>query len=95
LLKVVLNTINQSINNSSLLLWMIVSDKLWQTNSKKGPSWSWLYGSSIYNFLCNQCLSLYGSLNPTHGGVYSIQHYVIKFVSDMPEVFFEFYILII
>jgi hypothetical protein len=35
------------------------------------------------------------SLNPTHGGVYSIQHYVIKFVSDMPEVFFEFYILII
>jgi hypothetical protein len=28
LLKVVLNTINQSINNSSLLLWMIVSDKL-------------------------------------------------------------------
>jgi hypothetical protein len=21
------------------------------------PSWSWSYGSSIYNYLCNQCLS--------------------------------------
>jgi hypothetical protein len=21
------------------------------------PSWSWLYGSWIYNYLCNQCLS--------------------------------------
>jgi hypothetical protein len=23
----------------------------------KGPSWSWLYGSLIYNYLCKQCLS--------------------------------------
>jgi len=23
----------------------------------KGPSWSWLYGSWIYNYLCNQWLS--------------------------------------
>jgi len=23
----------------------------------KGLSWSWLYGSWIYNYLCNQCLS--------------------------------------
>jgi hypothetical protein len=23
----------------------------------KGPSWSWSYGSWIYNYLCNQCLS--------------------------------------
>jgi len=22
-----------------------------------GPSWSWSYGSWIYNCLCNQCLS--------------------------------------
>jgi len=21
------------------------------------PSWSWSYGSWIYNYLCNQCLS--------------------------------------
>ena len=26
------------------------------------------------------------SLNPTHGEVYSIQHYVIKFVSDLRQV---------
>jgi len=23
----------------------------------KGPSWSWSYGSWIYNYLCNQYLS--------------------------------------
>ena len=23
----------------------------------EGPSWSWLYGSWIFNYLCNQCLS--------------------------------------
>jgi len=23
-----------------------------------GPSWSWSYGSWIYNYMCNQCLSL-------------------------------------
>ena len=23
----------------------------------KGPSWAWWYGSWIYNYLCNQCLS--------------------------------------
>jgi hypothetical protein len=27
-----------------------------------------------------------GSLNPVHGEVYSIQHYVIKFVSDLRQV---------
>ena len=26
------------------------------------------------------------SLNPAHGEVYSIQHYVIKFVSDLQQV---------
>ena len=24
---------------------------------REGPSWSWPYGSWIYNYLCNQCLS--------------------------------------
>jgi len=23
----------------------------------KGTSWSWSYGSWMYNYLCNQCLS--------------------------------------
>jgi len=25
--------------------------------SQRGPLWSWSYGSCIYNYLCNQCLS--------------------------------------
>ena len=30
----------------------------WQAMcSVTGPSWSWSYGSWIYNYLCNQCLS--------------------------------------
>jgi hypothetical protein len=36
--------------------------------------------------LCNQCLSSvtkFVSSNHIHGEVYSIQHYVIKFVSDL------------
>ena len=50
-----------------------------------GPSWLWSYGSWIYNYLCNQCLS------PLMFGVWSrseraVQHYVIKFVSDLRQV---------
>ena len=45
------------------------------------------YGSWIYNYLCNQCLHCITtndvSSNSTHGEVYSIQHYVVKFVSDL------------
>ena len=58
--------------------------------SKKieGLSWSRSYGSWIYNYQGNQCLSplIFGSSSPTHGEVYSIQHYVIKFVSDLLQV---------
>jgi hypothetical protein len=49
----------------------------------RGPSSSWSYGSWIYNYLCNQCLSQ----NPIHGKVYLIQHYVIKFVSVADRLF--------
>ena len=38
-------------------------------------------------YLCNQCQSpLRLSSNPVHGEVSSIQHYVIKFVSDLWQV---------
>jgi hypothetical protein len=45
-----------------------------------GPSWPWSYGSWIYNYICNQCLSpmMLWVRTPVHGEVYSIQHYVIK-----------------
>jgi hypothetical protein len=29
----------------------------WALKKKRGLSWSWSYGSWIYNYLCNQCLS--------------------------------------
>ena len=49
-------------------------------------SWSWSYGSWNYNSLCNQYLSpltlWVWILNPTQ----AIQHYVIKFVSDLRQI---------
>jgi hypothetical protein len=48
----------------------------------KGPSWSWSYGSLIYE----QSLSITNKVaisNPFNDEVYLIQHYMIKFVSYM------------
>ena len=43
--------------------------------------WSWSYGS------CKQWLSpLSCEYNPAHGEVYLIQHYVVKFGSDLQKV---------
>ena len=44
---------------------------------------SWSYGSWIYNYLCDQCLSPLKVVSPipVHAEVYSI-HYMIKFVSE-------------
>jgi hypothetical protein len=49
----------------------------------KRPSWPWLYGSWIYNYMCNQCLQLLTVWVriPFRRGV---QHYVIKFTSCLP-----------
>jgi hypothetical protein len=57
----------------------------WLLHKKEGPSWSWSYGSWIYNYLCNQCLSslmLWVQIT-IRGGV---QQYVIKIVSDLQQV---------
>ena len=47
-----------------------------------------IYGSLIYNYLCPAVpiTTKVVSSNPSHGEVYSIQHYVIKFVSDLQQV---------
>ena len=45
-------------------------------------SWSSSYGSWIYDYMCNQCLSPVVRSNP----MYSMQHYVIKLVSDLRQV---------
>ena len=49
-----------------------------------GPSCLWSHCSWIYNYTCNQCLSPL-TLWVRIGGIYSIQHYVIIFVSDLRE----------
>jgi len=38
---------------------MTANDSFTNMNSwiTVGPSWPWSYGSWIYNYLCNQCLS--------------------------------------
>ena len=52
-----------------------------------GSSLSWSYGSWIYSYLCNQCLlPLTLWVRIPLGEMYSIQHYVIKFVSDLRQV---------
>jgi hypothetical protein len=65
--------------NSYYMYWTIIFILLW------GSSWSWSFGSWIYNYLCNQCNKVV-SFNPAQGEMHSIQHYVIKFVSDLRQV---------
>ena len=38
-------------------LWSVFVDFIEQIGCRRGPSWSWSYGSWIYNYLCNQWLS--------------------------------------
>jgi hypothetical protein len=77
---------NATFNNISVISWqsvLLVEETIHYTCAifiLQGPSSSWLYGSFIYNYLCNQCP------NPVHGEVYLIQHYVINFVSDLQHV---------
>ena len=64
------------ITNSNLYKKQKINKYKVELTIKKGLSWPWSYGSWIYNYLCNQCLS------PGRG----VQHYVIKFVSDLKQV---------
>jgi hypothetical protein len=55
--------------------------------SFSGPS-GWSYSSWIYNYLTVQSVPIttkFVSANPVHG-VYSIKHYVIKFVSGLRQI---------
>jgi hypothetical protein len=54
-----------------------------------GPLWSWSYGSCIYNYLYVQSVHITTKIvssNPVHDQVYSMQHFVIKIVSDLRQV---------
>jgi hypothetical protein len=74
-------------------VWSML-DQLWlnfmkvvtvTTQHFSGPPWSRLYGSLIYNYLCNQCLSPLKLWVPTLFMV-RCTHYNIKFVSDLWQV---------
>ena len=72
--------------NKNVNIFDISWISIWVSTAHPGPSWS--HGHLICNYLCNLCLSQtnIGSSNPVHGMVNSIQHYVIKFVSDVCHV---------
>jgi hypothetical protein len=38
-------------------IWIFITTAHYSIYCNQGPSWSWSYGSWIYNYLCNQCLS--------------------------------------
>ena len=67
-----------------LFMYLIMSH-----HCKWGPSWLWSCGSWIFYYLYVQLVPITTNivnLNLVHGEVYSIQHYVIKFVSDLRQV---------
>jgi hypothetical protein len=70
--------------NASVLTWVI---RYIFYRHLRGPSWAWVWPcrSWIYSYLSNRCRSplKYASSNPAHGEVFSIQHHVIQFVSDL------------
>ena len=39
------------------MLWKFSFKYMYLPKKVEGPLWSWSYGSWIYNYLCNQCLS--------------------------------------
>jgi len=51
----------------------------------RGASWLWSYGSLFYKCVVQSLPTTTEVVraNPANGEVYLIQHYVIKFVSDL------------
>ena len=76
--------------NSMVELYYIYCWNYWMILKhirRNRPSWSKSYGSWINNYMCNQCLSaqkLWVWIPPC--GVCSIQHYMIKFLSDLQKI---------
>ena len=79
----------------SSIISITKTDKYWYIDKIKsyyycfqGSSWSGFYGSWINNYLCKSVpiTTKVMSSKPVHGEVYSIQHYAIKFVSDLRQI---------
>jgi len=47
------NLKKHKVNNTKIVMMILAKD----FRDIQGLSWSWSYGSWIYNYLCNQCLS--------------------------------------
>ena len=45
------------VSNNQVPIWYSTEFEWDDLPYVKGPSWSWLYGSWIYNYICSQCLS--------------------------------------
>ena len=87
-----------SLHDNTMLSWLdctLVTQEYVQQFNLMSPediilgvgSCSWSYGSWIYKFPCNQCLSqLTLWVRVAHGEVYSVQHYVIMCVNDLRQV---------
>jgi len=65
--------------NTNFIVFGLVRSEL------EGPPWPWSYGSWIYNYICNQCLSPLRCCEFESRSGRSVQHYVIKFVSDLRQ----------
>ena len=68
-------------------LWIIDFQGHFQHNvlCREGKSWSWSYGSFITTYAISDYHHQHCEFESRLGEVYSIQHYVIKFVSDLRQ----------
>ena len=88
--KRVIFTIHNISISSNLYAFVYLGQDAYYTEQReqRGQSWSRSYGIWIFNCLVQSVAitTKVVSSNPVHDEVYSIQHYVIKFVSDLQQV---------
>ena len=65
-------------------LWYKLYVETFKTDKRLSWSWSWYLGLQLFMQLV--LITTNVNLNPARGEVYSMQHYVIKFVSDLQKV---------
>ena len=80
-------SVNQSVvssyNAQHTIVWRHLAFLYIKMQTTKWSSWSCSYGSCSLPVKSMPITTQVVTLNPTHDQVYSIQHYVIKFVSDL------------
>ena len=83
-------TIHNISISSNLYAFVYLGQDAYYTEQRvqQGHSWSRSYDIWIFNYLVQSVaiITKVVSSNPVHDEVYLIQHYVIKFVSDLRQV---------